>query len=77
MLRLGLMFQSFFDEGQEVIVRTRSFTIIDSDEKCNEKHEARYRNKNSRNGTLPIRVKNCQRERNTCNVKHIQPNKSG
>ena len=40
-LRLGLLFQTFFNEGQEVIARTRSFTIIDSDERCNEKHEAR------------------------------------
>ena len=51
--------QTIFDEGQEVRERTRSFTIIDSDERCNEKHEARYRNKYSGNGILPIRVKIC------------------
>ena len=54
-----LAVQTIFDEGQEVRERTRSFTIIDSDERCNEKHEARYRNKYSRNGILPIRVKIC------------------
>ena len=54
-----LAVQNIFDEGQEVIVRTRSFTMIDSDERCNEKHEARYRNKTSRNGTLPMRVNEC------------------
>ncbi len=41
------------------VCRTRSCLIINSgelkiDETCTEKHEVRYRNKNYRNGTLPI-----------------------
>ena len=34
---VGLADQYIFDEGQKVIAKTRSFTIIDSDEICNKK----------------------------------------
>ena len=34
---VGRAVQYIFDEGQKVIAKTRSFTIIDSDEICNKK----------------------------------------
>ena len=58
---IKLAAQNAFAGGQEAIVRLRSFTIIDSDEmeKCAAKHEARYRNNNYGNRSLPMWVHDC------------------
>ena len=58
---IKLAARNAFAEGQEAIVRLRSYTIIDSDEieKCAAKHEARYRNYNYGNRTLPMWVHDC------------------
>ena len=58
---IKLAAQNAFAGGQEVIVRLRSYTIINSEEieKCATKHEARYRNNNFRNRTLEMWVHDC------------------
>ena len=62
-----------YDEMQDVIVRTRSYTIISSVEL----KEALKNMRNCRHGTLPIRINGCLNKRNSYDVSKIHPTRAG